>query len=137
MFLVSYCFVWSFYKWNSSNCSIYIYSGSQLLYLQTFNFSWSFFFVVLLFTIYGYIHDSSLIWLNIITNESYRYGYLSLWIVFISYYGDVFNRLKELPTLFLSILGGVGGSLAYWSAYKLGALSIALDNDTFYLIFVF
>ena len=75
--------------------------------------------------------------MNIISKESYRFGYLSLWIVFISYYGDVFDKLKELPNLFLTILGGVGGSLVYWYAYKLGALSIATDSEPFYLIFVF
>jgi len=69
--------------------------------------------------------------------ESYSYGFLSLWLVFVSYYGDVFNKLKELPYLLLAILGGIGGSLAYWSAYKLGALSISQDNHTFYLLFVF
>ena len=69
--------------------------------------------------------------------ESYSYGFLSLWIVFISYYGDVFNKLKELPYLFLAILGGFGGSLAYWSAYKLGALSISQDSHTFYLLYIF
>ena len=116
---------------------VHIFSGSQLPYLQTCNFYWSFFFVALFFTTFGYIHDSSLIWIKIISSESYSYGFLSLWIVFISYYGDVFNKLKELPLLFLAILGGIGGSLAYWSAYKLGALSISQDSDTFYLIFVF
>ena len=70
--------------------------------------------------------------MNIITNESYRYGYLSLWIVFISYYGDVFDKLKELPTFLLTFLGGVGGSIAYWSAYKLCALTIAHDSETFF-----
>ena len=116
---------------------VHIFSGSQLPFIQTCNFYWSFFFVALFFTTFGYIHDSSLIWIKIISSESYSYGFLSLWIVFISYYGDVFNKLKELPLLFLAILGGIGGSLAYWSAYKLGALSISQDRDTFYLIFVF
>ena len=116
---------------------VHIYSGSQLPYLQTWNFYWSFFFVALLFTTFGYIHDSSLIWLKIIPSESYSYGFLSLWIVFIAYYGDVFNKLKELPLLFLAILGGIGGSLAYWSAFKLGALRISQDSYTCYLIFVF
>ena len=116
---------------------VHIYSGSQLPYLQTWNFYWSFFFVALLFTTFGYIHDSSLIWLKIFPSESYSYGFLSLWIVFIAYYGDVFNKLKELPLLFLAILGGIGGSLAYWSAFKLGALSISQDSYTCYLIFVF
>ena len=31
-----------------------------------------------------------------ILRESYSYGFLSLWVVFISYYGDVFNKLKKL-----------------------------------------
>ena len=69
--------------------------------------------------------------------ESYSYVYLSLWIVFISYYGDIFNSLKELSNIFLSILGGIGGSLAYWTAYKLGAISLYSDNYNYYLIFVF
>ena len=116
--------------------SIFIVGANFLIYKPAISIG-RFFFVALLFTTFGYIHDSSLIWLKIILSESYSYGFLSLWIVFISYYGDVFNKLKELPLLFLAILGGIGGSLAYWSAYKLGALSIALDSETFYLIFVF
>jgi len=75
--------------------------------------------------------------LKIVHNESYSYAYLSLWIVFISYYGDIFNSLKELPTIFLSILGGIGGSLAYWTAYNLGAINLYSDSNIFYLVFVF
>lgn len=78
-----------------------------------------------------------LIWLKIIRIESYSYVYLSLWIVFISYYGDIFNSLKELSNIFLSIIGGIGGTLAYWTAYKLGAISLYSDNSAYYLIFVF
>jgi len=78
-----------------------------------------------------------LIWLKIVQDESYSYVYLSLWIVFISYYGDLFNSLKELPNIFLSMLGGIGGSIAYWTAYKLGAINLYSDNSIYYLIFVF
>ena len=60
-----------------------------------------------------------------------------MWIVFISYYGDVFDRLKKIPNYFLALLGGIGGCLAYWSAYKLEALSISQDSYAFYLIFTF
>ena len=45
--------------------------------------------------------------------------------------------MKKFPSLFLALIGGTGGSLAYWSAYKLEALSISQDSFVFYLIFVF
>ena len=116
--------------------SIFIVGANFLIYRPAISIG-RLFFVTLLFTTFGYIHDSILIWSKFILSESYSYGFLSLWIVFISYYGDVFNKLKELPLLFLAFLGGIGGSLAYWSAYKLGALSISQDSYTLYLIFVF
>ncbi|GIT72802.1 MAG: hypothetical protein Ct9H300mP28_26160 [Pseudomonadota bacterium] len=37
--------------------------------------------------------------------ESYSYVFLSLWIIFICYYGDVFNKLKSLPYLILALIG--------------------------------
>ena len=119
VFLVSYCILRFFYRYYFFFIIINVNSFWELLYFQTSNFHWSFFFVLFLFTISGYLHDSSLIWLNIVKIESYSYLYLSLWIVFISYYGDLFNYLKSLPTIILSILGGLGGALAYWSAFQL------------------
>ncbi|MBC7538454.1 MAG: SDR family NAD(P)-dependent oxidoreductase [Bacteriovorax sp.] len=94
-------------------------------------------FLIILFTLFGYLHDTSFIWLNIITKKSYHIGFLSLWIIFIAYYGDIFNKLKNIPTFFLSILGALGGSLAYWSAYKLGALSILPGRETTYVVVPF
>jgi dehydrogenase/reductase SDR family protein 12 len=94
-------------------------------------------FLTFLFTVAGYLHDSSLIWLDIVTKESYSFGFLSLWIIFIAYYGDVFNKLKNLPILALALLGGAGGALAYWSAYKLGALNIIQGKEASYLITTF
>ena len=69
--------------------------------------------------------------------ESYSYVFLSLWIIFICYYGDIFNKLKSLPYSILALIGGAGGTLAYWSAYKLNAVIITNDNELYYLLFVF
>ena len=69
--------------------------------------------------------------------ESYSYVFLSLWIIFICYYGDIFNKLKSLPYSILAIIGGAGGTLAYWSAYKLDAVIITNENELYYLLFVF
>ena len=60
-----------------------------------------------------------------------------MWIVFISYYGDVFNYLKSLPIIILAILGGLGGALAYWSALKLGAIEVSSEKNIQYLLCVF
>ena len=69
--------------------------------------------------------------------ESYSYVFLSLWIIFICYYGDLFNKLEPLPYSILSLIGATGGTLAYWSAYKLNAVIITNDNELYYLLFVF
>ena len=60
-----------------------------------------------------------------------------MWIVFISYYGDVFNYLKSLRAITLSILGGLGGALAYWSAFQLGAIEVNIEKNIHYLLCVF
>ncbi len=72
-----------------------------------------------------------------IKKESYSYIFLSLWIIFICYYGDIFKKLKSLPYSILSLIGGAGGTLAYWSAYKLNAVIITNENELYYLFFVF
>lgn len=92
-----------------------------------------YFALTIFFVLFGYLHDSSLVWLNIILEESYKVGFLSLWIVFISYYGDIFNKLKNIPAIPLALLGGTGGALSYWSANKLGALSIVPGSELAYI----
>jgi dehydrogenase/reductase SDR family protein 12 len=81
-------------------------------------------FLIIFFIFFGFLNDSSLIWMKIITKESYQYGNLSLWIVFLIYFEQIFVKFKKLPLLFLSVLGGIGGALTYWSAYRLGAIMI-------------
>jgi len=60
-----------------------------------------------------------------------------LWIIFICYYGDVFNKLKSLPYSILALIGGTGGTLAYWSAYKLDAIIITNESELYYIFFVY
>ena len=43
---------------------------------------------------------------------------------------DIFNKLKTLPYSILALIGGTGGTLAYWSAYKLNAVIITTDAVT-------
>jgi dehydrogenase/reductase SDR family protein 12 len=81
-------------------------------------------FLLSLFIVFGFSNDYSLIYFKLITKESYQYGNISLWIIFLIYYEKVFEHLKTLPFLFISFLGGAGGAITYWSAAKFGAIMI-------------
>ena len=83
-----------------------------------------FLFVVLFFLFFGWINDSFLIWFKVIVKDSYQYGNLSLWIVFIIYYERIFLKFEKAPLPLTSVIGGFGGCLAYWSAAKMGAVMI-------------
>ncbi|MBP9680274.1 MAG: SDR family NAD(P)-dependent oxidoreductase [Bacteriovorax sp.] len=88
------------------------------------------FFVVLC----GVLHDWQLIHLGYVVKDSYSFGYLSLWIVFVCYYNDIFKPLVKRSNIFLGILGGFGGSFAYWSALRLGALKLSNDDSLLSLL---
>lgn len=91
-------------------------------------------FIAAAFTLFGFLHDSILIWSEIVIKDSYSYSFLSLWIVFIAYYDDVFIKFKNAPILAISLIGAFGGALAYWSAYKLEALSLFPERNIFYVL---
>lgn len=76
------------------------------------------------FLIYGLIELIILRKLNLVSFESYPIWILSLYVVFIGYYGDVFDYLKEKPVFLLSLLGGFGGVLAFWGGVRLSGLSV-------------
>jgi dehydrogenase/reductase SDR family protein 12 len=82
------------------------------------------FFVVLC----GVLHDWQLIHLGYVVKDSYSFGYLSLWIIFICYYNDILSPLLKRSNIILAFLGGIGGSFAYWSALRLGAIRLSSDD---------
>lgn len=108
----------------------YIYYGPQI--------SWGrYVFLLLVFGILGYLHDKFLIGFHIITNKNYTLGYVSLWIIFLAYYGDIFNKLVKLSHVQLALIGGVGGVISYWSAYNLGAITILNNLQWIYFFATF
>lgn len=88
-----------------------------------------FFFVTLFFLLFGWVNDSFLIFSNVVAKDSYHYGNLSLWIVFIIYYERIFLKFDKMALPLTSVIGGIGGCLAYWSAAKMGAVMILPEME--------
>lgn len=81
----------------------------------------------------GFMNDHSLIIFNIIQRDSYQYGNLALWIVFLLYYEHIFHSLSKKSLIFNILLGGLGGVTSYWSAVKLGSITL-IPGSGFYFI---
>lgn len=96
-------------------------------------------FLIGLFTFIGFVNDSSLIWLKLIYKNSYHYGNLSLWIIFLAYYDQIFIKFKNLSLGWLAFIGGVGGAVTYLSAANLGAVMIVpeMEKEYFCSQFIF
>lgn len=91
-------------------------------------------FMCLLFFALGFIQDTILINLNIIDMGS-KYPPIwiaTLWMLFFAYYGDVFNRMLYFPIWAMSILGAVGGSLAYYRGFMM--MEVSFSNSFFPIV---
>ncbi len=96
-------------------------------------------FLLCFFLIAGCLNDFGLIWLNLISKNSYQLGSLSLWIVFITYYEKIFVKFQKISPGIVSMTGGIAGALTYWSAAKMGAIEITSGRENQFLLsqFVF
>lgn len=88
---------------------------------------------IFLFT--GFFQDTILIHFNIllIPSQFPPLWFATLWMVFLCYYGDVFNKMLEFPLWLMSLLGGIGGSLAYYR----GLMLIEVETTTLFYPIVF
>lgn len=77
-------------------------------------------FALAFFVIYGAVQDGLANYLKLVRTDSLLPIWLnSLWVVFIAYYGDVFNKFAKLKVYVLSAIGALGGVLAFYSGAKL------------------
>lgn len=81
---------------------------------------------LLFFVLYGFTQDYLLAeqgWVGY-PNDKVPLWLLSLYVIFIGYYGDVFNYFVGRHFIILFIVGAVGGSFAYFAGAKLAGLSV-------------
>lgn len=89
--------------------------------------------LILFFLFLGFLNDSLLISMKFITKESYHYGNLSLWIVFIAYFENIFLKFKNISIGITSCIGALAGAFSYWSASRLGAIAIVPGKEIFFV----
>lgn len=96
-------------------------------------------FLITIFLLAGVINDYGLIGIGMIEGESYQLGNLSLWIVFLAYYEEIFVKFKNLSLPLVALIAGVAGAMTYWSAAKLGGIVIIQEKHIEFLLsqFVF
>lgn len=87
---------------------------------------------VLGFTLYGALEPLIFQKLTIAEygNASFPLWFTSLFVIFLCYYGDIFNKFQGLHFALLSLVGGVAGVFAYYSGSKFS--NFAGLNDWFY-----
>ena len=92
--------------------------------------------LALAFTLYGLIQDLLVYKAGVIDFHEgyYPFWLLSLFSVFICYYGDIFNYMASKPRWLLVILGGLGGASAYYSGFKFESIIVSSENLELYII---
>jgi hypothetical protein len=90
--------------------------------------------ILLFFISFSFLEIKILSYLGLITFQSFPYWLICLYSVFICYYGDIFNYLKDKKNWVLSLMGGVGGTIAYWGGVKISNLDVFIP---YYFIGIF
>ena len=76
------------------------------------------------FMIWGLVQDGLLFQLGLFKANQFPWWLSSMWLVFVCYYDDVFNRFESWKWFTLAVMGGFGGVLAYWGGTRLADLEV-------------
>ena len=81
-------------------------------------------FTLILFILYGLVEESifSAIGLVDYHQESFPLWFTSLWMMFLCYYGDIFNYLASKSWILHFFLGGIGGVFAFYGGTKISSI---------------
>lgn len=89
-----------------------------------------YFMTLTIFVIYGIVQEWLFQKLGLVdyNQESFPWWLTSLYVVFIAYYGDLFNYLEKKSNLLLFAMGAVGGFAAYFGGAKLSPIKVKSPN---------
>lgn len=93
-------------------------------------------FLLVLFSLWGGFQDISLWYIGIIKSLSHVFILNSLWIIFLAYYGDIFNKFYDVSKLLTSLLGAIGGCASYYFGLNLAGYPISAHQLPLFFIIV-
>lgn len=93
-----------------------------------------YFFTLAFFIVYGFLQDYIVLKLGLINynQSSFPFWLTSMYVVFICYYGDIFNKFQKLHAGILFIVGALGGGAAYFGGAKIAGLTIYDSTSLYY-----
>ncbi|GAB4417208.1 MAG: hypothetical protein OHK0056_26050 [Bacteriovoracaceae bacterium] len=89
--------------------------------------------VLLIFVLYGMAQEWLFQEVGLVdyNQDSFPWWLTSLYIVFIAYYGDLFNYLEKKSLLLHFVMGAVGGIAAYYGGAKISPIQV--QSSLYYL----
>lgn len=96
----------------------------------------NYFLSLVSFILFGLFHEFIFGYFKLVdySKNGFPFWLISLYIVFLCYYGDIFNRFLKMNRKILFLLGGIGGAFSYYSGAKISNLEVMTN---FYYFFVF
>ena len=91
-------------------------------------------FVLCFFLIYGLGESLLLSRLELYRFKDFPFFLISLYAVFLCYYGDILNYLSKKSPVLLSLIGGLGGVAAFFGGTKISGLEVL---SPFYFLGIF
>jgi NAD(P)-dependent dehydrogenase (short-subunit alcohol dehydrogenase family) len=122
--------------------SLFIFASFLLVLLDYFlyrpnkNFSnyLTFTFILLIF---GLFNDLFSYLFSLLDFSQYSVAQLSLWVVFVAYYENFKDRFLKISFPILFLISGLLGAFTYFSAYRLGGVSLVESRKLYYFLFQF
>jgi dehydrogenase/reductase SDR family protein 12 len=90
-------------------------------------------FFITLFSLWGVFQDGLLEVSGALIFKSNTFWLNSLWLVFFTYYGDVFNKMSRINILLQGLIGGAAGVFTYFAGCRLANVEI-IDQQLFIII---
>ncbi len=94
-------------------------------------------FTLVFFAIFGAVQDSLFQQMGLVSygQASFPWWLNALYILFICYYGDLFNFVEKLPTYIKSLLGASGAIISYYGGAQISPVTI--ESPVFYICLAF
>jgi dehydrogenase/reductase SDR family protein 12 len=90
-------------------------------------------FFIILFSLWGVIQDGLLESSDALVFTSNTFWLNSLWLVFLTYYGDIFDRMARFNIVIQALIGGLAGVFTYLAGCRLANVEIT-DQQSFMII---
>lgn len=122
------------FKLHAITLALFVFVLNLKFYKNKFSLFHNF-VLMIFFSLYGLIETLTLSSLNFLNYEEFPYWLIAMYIIFLCYYGDIFDYLKDKSWYILSLIGAVGGVFAFYAGVNIAKLQISYPYYYFAIAF--